>query len=71
MPKRESEATLPEITVGPHPAREHWRVLRVSYPASYEHLLKIGDAIDALLGRPKRPPAASGEPQQATTGSVR
>ena len=66
MPKQASEATLPEIAVGPHPAREGWRVLRVSYPASYEHLLKIGDAIGVLLGRPKRP-AATSDSQHATT----
>ena len=70
MPKRESQATQPEIAIGPHPAREGWRVLRVSYPGDYEHLLKIGAAIDALLGRPRRPSAPSDQPARHGRGPV-
>jgi hypothetical protein len=49
MPKREQPPEHPEISIGPHPARDDWRVLRVSYPTSYEHMLRIGDAISVLL----------------------
>ena len=70
MPNKDAQSTQPEIAIGPHAAREGWRVLRVAYPSSYESSLRIGAAIDALLGRPARRTSAA-ERMPSTSGRGR
>ena len=39
-----------ELSVGPHPARPGWRVLRVSYVSTPEHNARVVAALDVLFG---------------------
>jgi hypothetical protein len=39
-----------ELSIGPHPARPNWRLLRVSYLAGAAHEERIGAALDVLFG---------------------
>ena len=44
-----------ELSIGPHPARPHWRVMRVSYAAHGDHEERVAAALDALFGPPPKP----------------
>jgi hypothetical protein len=48
-----------ELSIGPHPARPDWRVLRVTYAARPEHDARIVAALDAIFGPPKTADLAS------------
>ena len=54
----QSLATDVEVSIGPHPARRGWRVLRVSFAQEPEHQSRIARALDALIApaiREERP----------------
>ncbi len=38
-----------ELSVGPHPARVAWSILRVTYPDDQPHRDRVARALDALL----------------------
>jgi hypothetical protein len=39
-----------EISVGPHPRRPHWSILRVTYSGRAEHEARVVAALAALVG---------------------
>jgi hypothetical protein len=49
-----------ELSVGPHPARPAWRILRIAYARNPEHDARITAALDAIFG-PQHAPTT--EPQ--------
>jgi hypothetical protein len=54
-----------EIAVAPHPAREGWRVLRITYARRPEHERRVARALDALVapadgGAPRSPEERAG-----------
>ena len=60
-----------EFSIGPHPAREGWRVLRVSYARAPEHERRVARALDALvapLAEVGDAPAATAERARAEAG---